>query len=133
MTLAVAEALSPNKPKPALDTPPWLRPGFGSGPGTGHYVPLAVGRWFPPGAPVSSTSETDISSTYHNHPLDMTLAVAETLKSQQTEHSTLYSLHAHDSYIGECRGHMKVVLYLGALATRELLWQTLCGLFTKIM
>ena len=24
---------------------------------------LAVGRWFPPGTPVSSTSETDISSS----------------------------------------------------------------------
>ena len=32
---------------------------------------LAVGQWFPPGAPVSSTSETDISA-FH-------LAVAEAL------------------------------------------------------
>ena len=38
---------------------------------------LAVGGWFPPGTPpVSSTSETDISSPL---PPDMTLAVAETL------------------------------------------------------
>ena len=37
---------------------------------------LAVGRWFPPGTPVSST-RTLISSSFHR--LDMTLAVAEAL------------------------------------------------------
>ena len=37
---------------------------------------LVVGRWFPPGAPVSFTNETDISSAYC---LDLTLAVAEAL------------------------------------------------------
>ena len=37
---------------------------------------LAVGRWFPPGAPVSSTRKL-ISSSFHR--LDMTLAVAEVL------------------------------------------------------
>ena len=37
---------------------------------------LAVGRWFPPGTPVSSTREL-ISSSFHR--LDMTLAVAEAL------------------------------------------------------
>ena len=37
---------------------------------------LAVGRWFPPGAPVSSTRKL-ISSSFHR--LDMTLAVAEAL------------------------------------------------------
>ena len=38
---------------------------------------LAVGRWFPPGTPVSSTRKL-ISSSFHC--LDMTLAVAEALK-----------------------------------------------------
>ena len=37
---------------------------------------LAVGRWFPPGTPVSSTRKL-ISSLFHR--LDMTLAVAEAL------------------------------------------------------
>ena len=37
---------------------------------------LAVGRWFPPGTPVSSTRKL-ISSSFHR--LDMTLAVAEVL------------------------------------------------------
>ena len=37
---------------------------------------LAVGRWFPPGTPVSSTRKL-IWSSFHR--LDMTLAVAEAL------------------------------------------------------
>ena len=37
---------------------------------------LAVGRWFPPGTPVSSTRKL-ISSSFHR--LDITLAVAEAL------------------------------------------------------
>ena len=37
---------------------------------------LAVGRWFPPGSPVSSTRKR-ISSSFHR--LDMTLSVAEAL------------------------------------------------------
>ena len=41
---------------------------------------LAVGRWFPPGAPVSSTSETDISASSF-HCLDMTLAVGHSFIS----------------------------------------------------
>ena len=54
-----------------------LWPGFG----TGHMfesLSFAVGRWFPPDPPVSSTSETDISSSTF-HYLDMTMAVAEAL------------------------------------------------------
>ena len=46
---------------------------------------LAVGRWFPPGTPVSSTRKL-ISSSFHR--LDMTLAVAEALnpnKPNQTK------------------------------------------------
>ena len=63
--------------------------GFGEGVfGKGAYVLLpasirvrvvrspAVGRWFPPGTPVSSTRKL-ISSSFHR--LDMTLAVAEAL------------------------------------------------------
>ena len=49
---------------------------------------LAVGWWFPPGTPASSTSETDI--IHHYHHLDMTLAVAEALspnKPNQTLNS----------------------------------------------
>ena len=38
---------------------------------------LAVGRWFPPGTPVSSTKKRISSSSFHR--LDMTLAVAEAL------------------------------------------------------
>ena len=38
---------------------------------------LAVGRWFPPGTPVSSTRKLISSSSFHR--LDMTLAVAEAL------------------------------------------------------
>ena len=39
---------------------------------------LAVGRWFPPGTPVSSTRKL-ISSSSSFHRLDMTLTVAEAL------------------------------------------------------
>ena len=38
---------------------------------------IAVGRWFPPGTPVSSTRKLISSSSFHR--LDMTLAVAEAL------------------------------------------------------
>ena len=38
---------------------------------------LAVGRWFPPGTPVSSTRKLISSSSFHR--LDMTLVVAEAL------------------------------------------------------
>ena len=38
---------------------------------------LAVGRWFPPDTPVSSTRKLISSSSFHR--LDMTLAVAEAL------------------------------------------------------
>ena len=38
---------------------------------------LAVGRWFPPGTPVSSTRKLISSSSFHR--LRMTLAVAEAL------------------------------------------------------
>ena len=50
---------------------------------------LAVGRWFPPGTPVSSTRKL-ISSSFHR--LDMTLAVAEALnpnKPNQTKPNRL--------------------------------------------
>ena len=38
---------------------------------------VAVGRWFPPGTPVSSTRKLISSSSFHR--LDMTLAVGEAL------------------------------------------------------
>ena len=38
---------------------------------------LAIGWWFPPGTPVSSTRKLISSSSFHR--LDMTLAVAEAL------------------------------------------------------
>ena len=40
---------------------------------------LAVGRWFPPGTPVSSTRKLISSSSSSFHRLGMTLAVAEAL------------------------------------------------------
>ena len=41
---------------------------------------------FPPGAPVSSTSETDINLYHHHHHrLDMTLAVAEVLTPNKSK------------------------------------------------
>ena len=40
---------------------------------------LAVGRWFPPGTPVSSTRKLISSSSFHR--LDMTLAVVEALNT----------------------------------------------------
>ena len=44
---------------------------------------LAVGRWFPPGTPVSSTRKLISTSSFHR--LDMTLAVAEALNpTEQT-------------------------------------------------
>ena len=44
---------------------------------------LAVGRWFPPGTPVSSTRKL-ISSSFHR--LDMTLAVTEALNPNKPNH-----------------------------------------------
>ena len=47
---------------------------------------LAVGRWFPPGTPVSFTRKLISSSSFHR--LDMTLAVAEVInpdKPNQTQ------------------------------------------------
>ena len=38
---------------------------------------LTVGRWFPPGTPISSTIKLISSSSFHR--LDMTMAVAEAL------------------------------------------------------
>ena len=47
---------------------------------------LAVGRWFPPGTPVSSTIKL-ISSSSSFHRLDMTLAVAEALNPNKPNQS----------------------------------------------
>ena len=45
---------------------------------------LAVGRWFPPGTPVSSTRKLISSSSFHR--LDMTLAAAEALNPNKLNH-----------------------------------------------
>ena len=52
---------------------------------------LAVGRWFPPGTPVSSTRKL-ISSSFHR--LDMTLAVAEALNPNKPKPYLVSELHA---------------------------------------
>ena len=46
---------------------------------------LAVGRWFPPGTPVSSTRKLISSSSFHR--LDMTLAVAGALNPNKPNQS----------------------------------------------
>ena len=48
---------------------------------------LAVGRWFPPGTPVSSTRKLISSSSFHR--LDMTLAVAEALNPNKPNQTFL--------------------------------------------
>ena len=45
---------------------------------------LAIGRWFPPGTPVSSTRKLISSSSFYR--LDMTLAVAEALNPNKPNH-----------------------------------------------
>ena len=55
---------------------------------------LAVGRWFPPGAPVSSTRKL-ISSSFHR--LDMTLAVAEALNPNKPNQTILLSVTGGDT------------------------------------
>ena len=58
-----------------------------------YYQLLAVGRWFPPGTPVSFTIKL-ISSSYHH--LDMTLAVAEALNpNKRARAHTPTHLHPH--------------------------------------
>ena len=48
---------------------------------------LAVGRWFPPGTPVSSTRKLISSSSFHR--LDMTLAVAEALDPNKPKYDRI--------------------------------------------
>ena len=48
---------------------------------------LAVGPWFPPGTPVSSTRKLISSSSFHR--LDMTLAVAEALSPNKPYLTTI--------------------------------------------
>ena len=55
-----------------------------------HQIQLVgVGRWFPPGAPVSSPSETGISSSLF-HCVDITLAVAEALDPNKAKLMDFY-------------------------------------------
>ena len=54
---------------------------------------LAVGRWFPPGTPVSSTRKL-MSSSFHR--LDMPLAVAEALNPNKPNcrgHDNMLKIH----------------------------------------
>ena len=52
---------------------------------------LAVGRWFPPGTPVSSTRKLiSLSSSFHC--LDMTLAVAEGLNPNKPNQTSYRSV-----------------------------------------
>ena len=48
---------------------------------------LGVGRWFPPGTPVSSTRKLISSSSFHR--LDMTLAVAKALNPSKPNQTIL--------------------------------------------
>ena len=41
-----------------------------------NFLAIAIGQWFPPGTPVSSTSETD-HHYFTVHCLDMTLGFTE--------------------------------------------------------
>ena len=81
---------------------------------------LAVGRWFPPGTPVSSTRKL-ISSSFHR--LDMTLAVAEALntnkpnqtfenverlKKQYFQMLTEISLAEQSGYVSSADSHINV-------------------------
>ena len=61
---------------------------------------LAVGRWFPPGTPVSSTRKL-LSSSFHR--LDMTLAVAEALNPNKTKQTCFFNTKNYciDPYLGE--------------------------------
>ena len=61
---------------------------------------LAVGRWFPPGTPVSSTRKLTSSSSFHL--LEMTLAVAEAINPNQPN-QTLNELGSVHAYVGYMR------------------------------
>ena len=52
---------------------------------------IAVGRWFPPGTPVSSTRKLIQSSSFHR--LDMTLAVAEALTPNKPSNQTTFGMN----------------------------------------
>ena len=79
---------------------------------------LAVGRWFPPGTPVSSTRKLISSSSVHR--LDMTLAVAEALnpnkpnqtspllKKKDLDAPDLRQRHSQNMWVS-CSGQLTVV------------------------
>ena len=56
-----------------------------------------VGRWFPPGTPVSSTRKL-ISSSSSFHRLDMTLAVAEALTPNNANPILVYNIATTELY-----------------------------------
>ena len=49
---------------------------------------LAVGRWFPPGTPVSSSRKLISLTSFHR--LDVTLAVAEALTPNKPNQASVY-------------------------------------------
>ena len=53
---------------------------------------LAVGRWFPPGTPVSSTRKLISSSSFHR--LNITLAVAEALNPNKPNHKPKFTKYS---------------------------------------
>ena len=70
---------------------------------------LAVGRWFPPGTPVSSTRKLISSSSFHR--LDMTLAVAEALTPNKPNQTTLPFLPSYLPLVSGGASHTDVDLY----------------------
>ena len=78
---------SPPPPGPHRCGPSSI-PGLGRGRIYKFHQLLAVGRWFPPGTPVSSIRKLTFHH-HHPHRLDMTLAVAEALTPNKLNQTTL--------------------------------------------
>ena len=73
----------------------------------GHRTWLAVGRWFPPGTPVSSTRKLISSSSFHR--LDMTLAVAEALNPNKP-HQNVAPINSRLRQTFEEHGHFLLMV-----------------------
>ena len=68
---------------------------------------LAVGRWFPPGTPVSSTRKLISSSSFHR--LDMTLALAEALNPNKPNlyyGGNRWKSRDHVHFVNACSIHL---------------------------
>ena len=79
---------------------------------------LAVGRWFPPGTPVSSTIKL-ISSSFHR--LEMTLAVAKALNPNKPNQKNIHRCSILIGHPFDCCNSGYVVLRLrnSSLNTKE--------------